>query len=84
MSNLGLESAYNPGPASESSWQSNLEPKQCRRKSTHAMSVGKPSVAETLGAHTSVICLQHSSRPTARLNKPKNVTTTTPMCQGGN
>ena len=28
---LRLGSAYNPGPASDSSWQSNLEPKQCRQ-----------------------------------------------------
>ena len=31
LSGLDLESAYNPGPASDSSWQSNLEPKQCRQ-----------------------------------------------------
>ena len=29
LSGLDLGSAYNPGPASDSSWQSNLEPKQC-------------------------------------------------------
>ena len=36
LSGLDLESAYNPGPASDSSWQSNPEPKQCRQgKHTH-------------------------------------------------
>ena len=39
------------------------------RESTHTVSGGKPSVAETLGTHASVICLQCSSLPTARLNK---------------
>ena len=28
---LTLGSAYNPGPASDRSWQNNLEPKQCRQ-----------------------------------------------------
>ena len=31
LSGLDLGSAYNPGPASDSSWQSNLEPEQCRQ-----------------------------------------------------
>ena len=31
LSGLDLGSAYNTGPASERSWQSNLEPKQCRQ-----------------------------------------------------
>ena len=31
LSGLDVRSAYNPGPASDSSWQSNLEPKQCRQ-----------------------------------------------------
>ena len=36
LSGLDLGSAYNPGPASDSSPQSNLEPKQCRLgKHTH-------------------------------------------------
>ena len=30
LSGLNLGSACNPGPASDSSWQSNLEPEQCR------------------------------------------------------
>ena len=29
LSGLNLRSAYNPGPAADCSWQSNLEPKQC-------------------------------------------------------
>ena len=42
------------------------------RESTHTMSWGKPSVVHTLQAlpaHTSDICLQCSSLPTAQLNK---------------
>ena len=31
LSSLDLGDAYNPGPASDSSQQSNLEPKQCRQ-----------------------------------------------------
>ena len=49
LSGLDLGSAYNPGLASDNSWQSNLEPKQCRQgKYTRTVSGGKPSVAETL------------------------------------
>ena len=41
LSGLDLGSAYNPGPASDSSRQSNLEPKQCRQgKHTHHEQVG--------------------------------------------
>ena len=69
LSSLDLGSAYNPGPASDSSLQSNLEPKQRRQGKHTPLSGGKPSVAERLGAHPSVICLQRSSLPTARLNK---------------
>ena len=32
LSGLDLGSAYNPGPASDSSWQGNLEPEQCRQR----------------------------------------------------
>ena len=32
LSGLDLGSAYNPGLASDNSWQSNLEPKQCRQE----------------------------------------------------
>ena len=69
LSGLDLGSAYNPGPASDSSWQSNLEPKQCRQGKHTCRERGKPSVAKTLRAHASVICLQHPSLPTAQLNK---------------
>ena len=72
LSDLDLGSTCNPGPASDNSQQSNLEPEQCRLgKHTHREQ-GKPSVAETPGAlttDTSDICLQCSSLPTARLNK---------------
>ena len=48
LSGLDLGSAYNPGLASHSSWQSNLEPKQCRQGNHTHHERGKPSVAETL------------------------------------
>ena len=71
---LDLGSACKPGPASDSSQQSNLVPEHCSThwESTHARSRGKPSVAGTLGAlptHTSDTCLQCSSLPTAQRNK---------------
>ena len=52
------------------------------------MSGGRPSVAEALQAHTSVICLQHPARPTAGLNKcalkkkKKKVFSTVPFVSG--
>ena len=42
---------------------------QPRAGAVCALSGGRPSVAETLRAHASVICLQRPSLPTARLNK---------------
>ena len=49
--------------------QTNLEPELCGQEGACAMSRGRPSVAETLWAHASVICLQCPSLPTAQLNK---------------
>ena len=51
------------------------------------MSRDRPSVAEALRAHASVICLQRPSLPTARLNKcalkkKKKVSTTAPFVSG--
>ena len=40
--------ACSPGPASDGSQQSNLEPEQCGQGGTHAVSGGRPSVADTL------------------------------------
>ena len=39
------------------------------REATHAVNGGRPSVAEALRAHASVIRLQRPSLPTVRLNK---------------
>jgi len=48
LNGLDLGSAHNPGPASDSCRQSNLEPEQCRLgKHTHREQV-KPSVVRTL------------------------------------
>ena len=58
-----------PGLASDSSRQSNLEPKQCRQGKHTCREQGKPSVVETLRAHTSVFCFLRPSLPTAQLNK---------------
>ena len=72
LNGFDLGSALNPEPASDSAWQSNLEPEQCRLGKHTRREQGKPSVAETPGAlttDTSDICLQCSSLPTARLNK---------------
>ena len=72
LSGFDLGSALNPEPASDSAWQSNLEPEQCRLGKHTRHEQGKPSVAETLRAlptHASDICLPRSSLPTARLNK---------------
>ena len=69
MSGLDLGSAYNPGPASDSSQQNNLEPKQCRHGKHTRREQGQTSVAETLRVHASVICLQLPSLPKAQLNK---------------
>ena len=77
LSSLDLGSARNSGPALEqplSSCRATWSLSSVDQESTHAMSRGKPSVAETLPAlrpppHTSDICLQCSSFPTAQLNK---------------
>ena len=42
----------------------------------------RPSVAETLQAHASVICLQHPSLPTSEPKKKKKVSTTVPFVSG--
>ena len=54
---LGPGSAGSPGPATDGSRQSNLEPEQCGQGGSTAVSGGRPSVAEALRAHASVICL---------------------------
>ena len=59
------------------------------REATRAMSGGRPSVAEALRAHASVICLQHPSLPPhsaaeqVSLNKIKKiVSSTVPFVSG--
>ena len=71
LSGFDLGSALNTGPASGSSWHSNLEPKQCRLvKHTHHEQ-GQTQCGQDTGStpHRVHICLQCSSVPTARLNK---------------
>ena len=60
LSGLHQESTYYPVPGRATWSLSSVD-----RESTHAVSGGKPSVAKTLRAHASDICLQCSSLPTA-------------------
>ena len=69
LSGLDLGDACNPGPASDSSRQSNLSLSSVGREGARAVSRGRPSVTEALQAHASVICLQLPSLPTVRLNR---------------
>ena len=48
LSSLDLGPACKPGPASDNSQQSNLEPEQCRRGKLTRCEWGKPAVAESL------------------------------------
>ena len=59
------------------------------REATHAVSAGRPSVAEALQAHASVICLQHPSLPphsateqVSLKKKKKKVSSTVPFVSG--
>ena len=69
LSGLDLRGASSPGPAADGSWRSNLEPEQCGKEGYMCHERGRPSVAEALRVHASVICLQRPSLPTGRLNK---------------
>ena len=65
-------------------------PSSVGREATRAVSGGRPSVAEALRAHISVICLQHPAHPThsaaeqVSLNKKKKkiVSSTVPFVSG--
>ena len=64
-----------------------LVPSSVGREATRAVSEGRPSVAEALRAHASVICLQHPSLPphsaTEQVSlKKKKVSTTVPFVSG--
>ena len=58
------------------------------REATCTVSGDRPSVAEALQAHASVICLQHPSLPSfsvteqVSLNKQKKVSSTVPFVSG--
>ena len=58
------------------------------REATRAVSGGRPSVAEALRAHASVICLQHHSLPphsaTEQVSLKKKCPPPSPLCQGVN
>ena len=84
LSGLDLWSACNPGPASDSSWQNNLEPEQCRLgKHTHCER-GQPqcgwiTVSTRQWYLFEVFLPPHSTTEQAR---PKKVTTTTSLVSG--
>ena len=67
-----------------------LVPSSVGREATRAVSEGRPSVAEALRAHASVICLQHPSLPPHSANekvslkkkKKKIVSSTVPFVSG--
>ena len=56
------------------------------REATRAVSGGRPSVAEALRAHASVICLQHPSLPPhsaiEQVSLKKKVSSTVPFVSG--
>ena len=84
LSGLNLGSAYNPGPASDSSRQNNLEPKQCRQgKHTHHEGGKTQSGWDTENTcqcyFFAVFLPPHSTTEQVRLKK---VSTTGPLCQG--
>ena len=64
LSGLDLGSTGSPGPAADGTQRSNLEPVQPGQRgyTRHERGV-RPSVAEALRAHASVICLQQPSLP---------------------
>ena len=64
--------AYNSGLASDSSWQSNLEPKQCRlgKHTRHEQGQAQGGGdTESIPTHAGDICLQCSSLLTVQLKK---------------
>ena len=84
---LDLGSACKPGPTSDSSARATWSLSSVDWESTHALSGGKPSVAESLWAHASDICLQCFSLPKAWFwtREPrKKWPPSHPLCQGGN
>ena len=68
LSSLDLESAYNSGPASDSSQQSNLEPEQCRQEKHTCCERGQTQCGQDT-VSTSQCYLFAASLPTALLNK---------------
>ena len=89
LSGLDLGSAYNPGPPSDGSQQSNLEPKQCRqgrhtRREWGQTQCGRDT-ANTPHRHQcylfAVFLPPHSTTEQVSLKK---VSTTAPLCQGRN
>ena len=83
---LDRGSACNPGPASDSSRQSKLEPEQCRLgKHTH-----RERGQTQCGWDTTITPRKHllavflPPHRTTEQGSLKKVTTTTPLCQGGN
>ena len=84
LSSLDLESACNPGPASDSSRQNNLEPEQCRLGKHTRCEWGQIQCGQDTGSTRqsylfSVLLPPHSTTEQVSLKK---VITTTPLVSG--
>ena len=74
LSGLDLGSAYNPGPASDCPWPSNLEPKQCRqgkhtRHERRQTQCGRDTVSTCQCYLFAVFLPPHSTTEQVSLNK---------------
>ena len=86
---LDLGSAYNSGPASDSSQQSNLETKQCRQRKSTRREWGQTQCGQDNGSTPhrpqcyffAAFLPPHSTTEQGSLKK---VSTTAPLSQGGN
>ena len=88
LSNLDLGSKCNPGPASDSSRQSSIEPEKCRMKAHTQRAGANPGRLKPCEhfPYTPVVfvCSVAPSWQHDWTSKPEKVTTITPLCQGRN
>ena len=85
LSGLDLGSAYKPGPASDSSWQSNLGPEQCRLGKHTLHEQGQTQCGWITGStcqwYLFVVVLRPQST-TEQVSLKKKVTSTAPLVAG--
>ena len=79
---FNLGSALTPGPASDSSWQSNLEPKQCRLGKHRRCEQGQTQCGQdTMSTHQwylfAVFLPPHITTEQVSLNKIKKIVSST-------